>query len=108
MDESLGIISFVNLVITVFMLLLLAAIVVTALIRFKKTLAGILLAAGYTGFIFVVLLSTVLARLLTFGTTTSMVIFGALDLLEFVFTIVVAVGIFMIPKAMRSLAGSRS
>jgi len=108
MDENpLSLFNALNLVITVLLVLCCIGVIGVVLLRFKKTIAGILLAVGYGGCTLTILLLILVAMLTEPGGTASMVSFGLFDVLDFLFTIVIAVGIFLIPKSLRIIKQSQ-
>jgi hypothetical protein len=106
MDEPFGLYRAINLVITVLLILVCFGVIGVVLLRFKTTIAGILLMAGYGGCTLTILLMIVAARLVEPGGTASMVVFGLSDVLDFIFTILIAVGIFLIPRSLRIIKQS--
>lgn len=108
MVEAYGIYHWVNLALSVFLVLLTFVIAVIAFYRFRASPAGLAVGGSYLAFSCIVFLSTVfyaffLPRLGPGwpGYMIAQVLFGLADLL---FTIILAVGIGLIPTSLRKMA----
>ena len=98
--ETIGIL---HSVVTVVLILAYIGVIAVVLLRLKKTLSGLLLAAGYAGFLLVILLVKLLVAIVP-PESVRYVGYVA-DSLDFIISLVVAVGIGFIPRSFRKANG---
>jgi len=103
MGESHQLLSTFSLVVSILLILSYFGVIGVVLYRFKTTAAGLLLAIGYGAFALMLIVSMVVSRTMHLGEGGWMayrVVSGSAD---FLFTVIIAIGIGFIPKCLRSL-----
>lgn len=106
MGDPYVLIATVNLVLSIFLILVMLGVAGIAVLRFKRTIAGVLLALGFGGFALIILVSVVAYRLMDWTEGGIMVFTSAVTLIDLVFTLVVAAGIAVIPRSLRTIKAS--
>ncbi len=101
-DTSLAMYSTLNTVLSVLMFLATAGVLGAVLSRFRTTPAGLALGAAFGGFLFMRVVSWAIGR----GPEEPMwLVPGIFTVIDFLLTLVLAVGILLIPRSLRALGG---
>jgi len=110
MEESFQTFATLQLVISVVMAILFVAVVGTVILRFKTTVSGLLIAVAYGGFALLIVLSWLIFRLFMRGASSEsfMIVSTVMDIVDFILTLTLAVGIGFIPRSLRRMKEARS
>ena len=103
MAEYFPIYYWVNLLANVCLIFLHFIIAGIAFFRFRASPAGLLMGGTYAGFSFIIMISMIVGRFLQFGTAAT-IAHVLVALLDALLTILLAVGIGLIPLSLAKLA----
>jgi hypothetical protein len=104
-DGTLGLIGFLHSTVSLFMFLAIVGALVAALYRFRSTPSGLLMAAAFGGFLLLRLVSSAMGP---DGSETGWVMPAVVGVFDFLFTLVLAVGVGLIPHSLRKLPATGS